>query len=388
MRSATLLALLPLAMAAPGGVKRDSPAPLVKPRGAELVEGKYIVKMKNTVSTASVDSAIASVAADADYVYKNGKFQGFASSLTDAEVEALQNDPNVEFIEHDAIVKAFATQENATWGIARLSSTTPGSTTYTYDDSAGEGTCAYVVDTGIDVDHPEFEGRAEWLENFADQRNADGQGHGTHVAGTIGSATYGVAKKTKLFAIKVLNDNGEGTTSGVVAGMDFVVSNAGSQTCPNGVVVNMSLGGGFSMSINSAAASIVDAGHFLAVAAGNDGADAGGFSPASEESACTVGATAEDDSLASYSNTGSLVDILAPGSDITSTWPGGDTNTISGTSMASPHIAGLAAYLLGLGGVPTEPTQLCAYIAESALTDVISGVPRDTVNALANNGAA
>ncbi|RYP33240.1 hypothetical protein DL767_004852 [Monosporascus sp. MG133] len=388
MRSATLLALLPLAMAAPGGVKRDSPAPLVKPRGAELVEGKYIVKMKNTVSTASVDSAIASVAADADYVYKNGKFQGFASSLTDAEVEALQNDPNVEFIEHDAIVKAFTTQENATWGLARLSSTEPGSSTYTYDESAGEGTCAYVVDTGIDVDHPEFEGRAEWLENFADQSNADGQGHGTHVAGTIGSATYGVAKKTKLFAIKVLNDNGEGTTSGVVAGMDFVVSDAASQDCPNGVVVNMSLGGGLSTSINLAAASIVGAGHFLAVAAGNDGADASRYSPASEESACTVGATAEDDSLADYSNTGSVVDILAPGSEITSTWPGGDTNTISGTSMASPHIAGLAAYLLGLGGVPTEPTQLCAYIAQSALTDVISGVPRDTVNALANNGAA
>ncbi|RYP12496.1 hypothetical protein DL765_007295 [Monosporascus sp. GIB2] len=388
MRSATLLALLPLAMAAPGGVKRDSRAPLVKPRGAELVEGKYIVKMKDTISAASVDSAIASVAADADYVYKNGKFRGFASSLTDAEVEALQNDPNVEFIEHDAIVKAFATQENATWGLARLSSTSPGSTTYTYDDSAGEGTCAYVVDTGIDVDHPEFEGRAEWLQNFADQSNADGQGHGTHVAGTIGSATYGVAKKTKLFAVKVLDDSGQGTTSGVVAGMDFVVSDAGSRDCPNGVVVNMSLGGGLSTSINSAAASIVGAGHFLAVAAGNDGADASGYSPASEASACTVGATAEDDTLASYSNTGSVVDILAPGTDITSTWPGGDTNTISGTSMASPHIAGLAAYLLRLGGVPTEPTQLCAYIAENALTDIISGVPSGTVNALANNGAA
>ncbi|RYO81778.1 hypothetical protein DL766_004639 [Monosporascus sp. MC13-8B] len=388
MRSATLLALLPLAMAAPGGVKRDSPAPLVKPRGVELVEGKYIVKMKNTVSAASVDSAVASVAADADYVYKSGKFQGFASSLTDAEVEALQKDPNVEFIEHDAIVKAFATQENATWGLARLSNTKPGSTTYTYDDSAGEGTCAYVIDTGIDVDHPDFEGRAEWLENFADQSNADGQGHGTHVAGTIGSATYGVAKKTKLFAVKVLDDSGQGTTSGVIAGMDFVVSDAGSQACPNGVVVNMSLGGGLSTSINSAAASIVDAGHFLAVASGNDGADASGYSPASEESACTVGATEENDTLATYSNTGSVVDILAPGSDITSTWPGGDTNTISGTSMASPHIAGLAAYLLGLGGVPTEPTQLCAYIAESALTDVISGVPRGTVNALANNGVA
>ena len=337
MRSATLLALLPMAMAAPSVVKRDSPAPLVVPRGASLVEGKYIVKFKKDVGTSSVDSAISTVSADADYVYKN-HFSGFAGSLTAEELEQLRNDPNVDYVEQDAIIKKYETQEDATWGIARLSSKEPGSTTYTYDASAGEGTCAYVVDTGIDVEHPDFEGRAEWLENFADNDDTDGDGHGTHVAGTIGSKTYGVAKKTKLFAVKVLDANGEGTTSGVIGGMDFTVENAAQQECPNGVVVNMSLGGGFAQTINDAAAGIVDAGLFLAVAAGNEGVDAEGSSPASEPSACTVGATEKDDTLASYSNFGSVVDILAPGSDIESTWVGGGTVSSHNPSSTTKSI--------------------------------------------------
>lgn len=335
MRSATLLALLPLAMAAPSALRRDSPAPLVKPRGAEIVQGKYIVKFKkDVVSTSSVESliesTIATIAADADYVYKS-KFAGFASSLTDAEVEALQNDPNVEYIEQDAVVKAYVTQEDATWGIARLSSQKAGGSTYTYDKSAGEGTCAYVVDTGIDVDHEEFEGRATWLENFADKDDTDGQGHGTHVSGTIGSKTYGVAKKTQLFAVKVLDASGSGTNSGVIAGMDFVTSDYPSRDCPKGAVVNMSLGGSVSDAINEAAENIVSAGIFLAVAAGNEAGDASESSPASAKSACTVGATEDDDSLASYSNFGSVVDILAPGTDVLSTWPGGKTVSLAST---------------------------------------------------------
>jgi subtilisin family serine protease len=171
----------------------------------------------------------------------------------------------------------------------------------------------------------EFEGRASWLANFADNSDTDGQGHGTHCAGTIGSKTYGVAKKTKLFAVKVLDDNGEGTNSGVIAGMDFVVKDSAGQVCPKGIVVNMSLGGENSKTVNAAAAAIVKAGLFLAVAAGNEAADASTSSPASEKSVCTVGATTIDDELAQYSNFGALVDILAPGTDIKSTWPGGRT---------------------------------------------------------------
>ncbi|KAI1344276.1 subtilisin-like protease PR1K [Xylariaceae sp. FL0016] len=382
MRSAAAaLAVLPLALAAPQ--KRSTPAPLIKPRGAGVIEGKYIVKMKDGVQSESVQASIASVSSSHDYQYSSSKFTGFAGSLTDEELESLQNDANVDYIEQDAVVTISATQSNADWGLARLSNTEPGSTTYSYDDSAGEGTCAYIIDTGIDVDHEDFEGRATFLDNEVDSDNTDGNGHGTHVAGTIGSATYGVAKKTQLFAVKVLDASGSGTNSGVIAGMDFVASDASGQDCPNGVVVNMSLGGSKSTAVNNAAASIVDAGLFLAVAAGNDGADASSYSPASESSACTVGATDSDDVMAYYSNYGSLVDIFAPGTDIESTWPDNETNTISGTSMASPHIAGLGAYFLGLGAATAE--NMCEYIASVALEDVISDVPSGTVNLLANN---
>ncbi|KAK1659928.1 subtilase [Colletotrichum godetiae] len=396
MHAATILALLPVAaVAAPS--RRAQPAPLIKPRGATLVADKYIVRLKNEAKTGALQSVMKTFSADADHVYNfagsdSGSIpylRGFASTLNATELESLQNDPDVDFIEQDAIVTIKATQRSAPWGLARLSSTQPGSTTYSYDESAGEGTCAYIVDTGIDISHPDFEGRATFLANFADNSDTDGQGHGTHVAGTVGSATYGVAKKTKLFAVKVLDSNGEGTNSGVIAGMDFVATDAAGQTgCAKGVVVNMSLGGQTSTAVNQAAAAIVQAGHFLAVAAGNEAADASTSSPASEESVCTVGATTKTDALAEYSNFGASVDILAPGTNIMSTWPGGKTNTISGTSMASPHIAGLAAYLLSLGSAPSDPVQLCSYIAETALDGVIGQVPRQTVNKLANNGFA
>lgn len=227
MRAATLLALLPMAMAAPQA-KRASPAPLLVPRNAELIEGKYIVKMKDGLVAATVNGLVSTLSSAADYTYSR-KFNGFAGSLSDKEIDDLRADPNVEYIEQDAKVVMYDTQQNAPWGLARISSQSPGGSTYTFDESAGEGTCAYVVDTGIDTDHPvscvphtlefdgltnmiqDFDGRAEFLANFADNSDTDGQGHGTHVAGTIGSTTYGVAKKTKLFAVKVLDDNGEGS---------------------------------------------------------------------------------------------------------------------------------------------------------------------------------
>ncbi|KAI1071584.1 hypothetical protein NW752_001727 [Fusarium irregulare] len=388
MRSATLLALLPFALAAPSSSvsRRAEPAPVIRPRGVKLVDGKYIVKMKSGVQAASVDNTVSTLQANADYTYTKS-FRGFAGSLKDDEIEKLKHDPNVEYIEQDAVItiKATEEQDNAPWGIARLSSSRPGSKTYTYDESAGEGTCAYVIDTGIDVEHPDFDGRATFLKNFAGGRDGDGQGHGTHVAGTIGSTTYGVAKKTNLYAVKVLGDDGSGTNSAVIAGMDYVAGHADSKNCPKGAVVNMSLGGERSGAVNNAAKSIVDAGLFLAVAAGNEAVDAANSSPASEESACTVGSTTRNDTLSYFSNFGEVVDVLAPGSDILSTWPGGQTNTISGTSMASPHVAGLAAYFMGLG---KKAEGLCEYIASEALDGVVASVPRDTVNKLINNGVS
>ena len=153
MRSATLLALVPLALAAPSAVKRDAPAPVLAPRDAKLVPGKYIVKFKKDSVSTAVSSAIQSIAASADYTYAK-HFNGFAASLTDAEIKKLRDDPNVEYIEQDAIVTIQATQENAPWGLARISSQEPGGSTYTYDDSAGAGTCSWILDTGIDIDHP------------------------------------------------------------------------------------------------------------------------------------------------------------------------------------------------------------------------------------------
>ncbi|ROT36137.1 cephalosporin C acetylhydrolase, partial [Sodiomyces alkalinus F11] len=388
MHYSTLLALLPaMAMASPlaAQTKRDVPAPLLKPRGADILADKYIVKMKDGLRSSSIQSTISTYAAKADHVYKLSHLRGFAGTLTAEELQTLRDDPNVEYIEHDAVIRKFDVQENAPWGLARLSSSAAGATSYAYDSSAGAGTCAYVVDTGIDVNHPDFNGRATWGGNFVDTDNTDGDGHGTHVAGTIGGTTFGVAKQTSLYAVKVLDANGFGTIAGVMAGMEFTVTDSPSRSCPSGVVVNMSLGGGYSATLNAAAAAVVNAGLFLAVAAGNEAQDAGNVSPASEVSACTVGATTSFDSLASFSNFGSVVDILAPGDNVESALPGGSSGSFSGTSMASPHVAGLAAYFLALGGAPSDPVGLCSYIGESAISGAISGVPISTVNLLTNN---
>ncbi|KAI4869153.1 subtilisin-like protein [Hypoxylon rubiginosum] len=386
MRTAALLSLLPLAFAAPA--KRAEPAPLLKPRGSQLVEGKYIVKLYENSAISALQDTMSAFQGDADHVYNVEGFKGFASALTAEDLEKLQSHPDVEFIEQDAImsINAFTTQSGATWGISRLSHKS-GSSGYVYDSSAGTGTCAYVIDTGIYTAHAEFEGRATFLANYADSSNTDGNGHGTHVAGTIGSKTYGVAKKTSLYAVKVLDSSGSGTTSGVIAGMNFVTSDVKTRSCPAGAVANMSLGGGTSSSINSAAKAMINAGVFLAVAAGNDNQNAANSSPASEPTVCTVGATTSADARASYSNYGTVVDIFAPGTNILSTWnSAGSTNTISGTSMATPHIVGLGAYLLALNG-KQAPQELCSFIASSANSGVLSGIPSGTVNKLAYNGS-
>ncbi|KAK4247870.1 serine protease [Corynascus novoguineensis] len=387
--STALLALLPAAFAAPAANTLDKRAPIISARpGTQVVPGKYIIKFRDGVAGDILEAALGLLKSDADFVYR-GKFRGFAAKLEDDILEALRLLPDVEYVEEEAIftINSYVSQSSAPWGLARLSQKSAGSTTYTYDDSAGEGTCAYVIDTGIYTSHSDFEGRATFAANYVDRDNTDGNGHGTHVAGTIGGKTYGVAKKTKLYAVKVLGADGSGSTSGVVAGMNFVADDAPNRDCPNGVVANMSLGGSYSASINQAAAALVDAGIFLAVAAGNENVDARNSSPASESSVCTVGATDKSDRKASYSNYGSVVDIQAPGTDIKSTWIGSRsaTNTISGTSMASPHIAGLAAYLLALEG-QKSPSALCSYIKQTANSGAISGVPSGTTSALAFNG--
>ncbi|KAK6206639.1 hypothetical protein LQW54_007591 [Pestalotiopsis sp. IQ-011] len=391
MKAATILSLLPLAIAAPASKRAGGPAPVLVPRdsGDNLIEGQYIVKLKNGMSISSVDDTLSLFEGEAEHEWKEGEFKGFAAKLDAAALDKIANHPDVEYIEQDAVVSinTYVTQSSPPWGLGRISHTALTTSTYVYDDSAGEGVCAYVIDTGILTTHNQFAGRATFLANYAgDGSNTDGNGHGTHVAGTIGGTTYGVAKKVTLYAVKVLNASGSGTNSGVISGMNYVTTDSQSRSCPNGVVANMSLGGSKSTAVNTAAANMVSAGVFLAVAAGNDGANAASYSPASESTACTVGATTSADALASYSNFGALVDILAPGSNVLSSWIGSNsaTNTISGTSMATPHITGLGAYYLALSGAKT-PAALCAYIQSTSTKSKISGVPSSTKNYLAFN---
>nr|ACV71862.1 subtilisin-like protease Pr1A [Metarhizium lepidiotae] len=387
MHLSALLTLLPAVLAAPATIGgRAEPAPLFTPQAESIIADKYIVKFKDDIARIATDDAVSALTSKADFVYEHA-FKGFAGSLTKEELKTLRAHPGVDFIEKDAVMRisGITEQSGAPWGLGRISHRAKGSTTYRYDNSAGEGTCVYIIDTGVEVSHPEFGGRATWLKSFIPGENSDGHGHGTHCAGTIGSKTYGVAKKAKLFGVKVLSNQGSGSYSGIIGGMDYVAQDSKTRDCPKGHIASMSLGGGYSAAVNQGAAALVNSGVFLAVAAGNDNRDAQNTSPASEPSACTVGATASDDSRSTFSNYGRVVDIFAPGTGVLSTWIGGSTNTISGTSMATPHIAGLAAYLNALNG-KTTPAALCQKIQELSTKNVIRNVPAGTVNYLAYNG--
>ncbi|OAL42737.1 subtilisin-like serine protease-like protein PR1A [Pyrenochaeta sp. DS3sAY3a] len=371
MKLSLLIALLPVAFALP--------APIIVPPAGSPIPGRYIVKMKNLDSEKDIRSALKLLKKGPAHVYNFGNFGCFAAEVADDIVEQLRHLPGVE--EED-----ICHPSSIDLGLARISNQDRGNTSYTYDDSAGSGTCAYVIDTGIATSHPEFEGRAAFLANVAgDGTNTDGNGHGTHCAGTIGSKTYGVAKKTELYAVKVIDASGSGTNSGVIAGINYVANDVKTRSCPNGAVANMSLGGTRSTAVNSAAANAVSAGVFLAVAAGNTAEDASDFSPASEPTVFTVGATDSSDRLASFSNYGIVIDILAPGVSILSTWLNNSINSISGTSMAAPHVAGLAAYILVFEG-QKSPSALSTRIQTLALKKKITGLPSSTKNYLAFNG--
>jgi subtilisin family serine protease len=317
------------------------------------------------------------------HVYQ-AALKGFAvADLPDAAVAALQRNPRIASIERDGVMSIddAGVQTGATWGIDRIDQRDrPLDQTYNYD-ADGSAVTAYIIDTGIRSTHSQFGGRvsATGFTSINDGRGfQDCNGHGTHVAGTVGGSTYGVAQNVALVAVRVLSCSGSGTTSGVIAGVDWVSANAGA-----GSVANMSLGGSFSSTLNNAVNAAVDAGVTFVVAAGNSNANACNYSPASAGSAITVGATTSSDAKASYSNHGNCVDIHAPGSSITSAWYGSDTqtNTISGTSMASPHVAGAAAAYLELN--PSAlPAAVSSALNSFATTGRISGLPSGTVNLL------
>ncbi|RKF65560.1 Subtilisin-like protease 2 [Erysiphe neolycopersici] len=314
--------------------------------------------------------------------------RGYHIHTSEDFISTIAASPEVEYIERDTHIYAYdlATQSNAPYGLGSISHRSPQSTSsYVYDESAGKDVTVYIVDTGVYAEHSEFNGRASMGANFVSgSANTDENGHGTHCAGTIGGSTYGVAKNVTIVGVKVLNADGSGSNSGVISGINWVASNAGGAG-----VLSMSLGGYYSAALNQAVTSTVNSGVSVVVAAGNDNANAALYSPASAQSAITVGAISSSNSKASFSNYGAVVDVFAPGVNILSSWIGNKTatNTISGTSMATPHIAGLVAYLIGLEKL-SSPIEVSNRISSLAVNGQISGLPYNTPNKRAYNGAS
>ncbi|MDY7230539.1 S8 family serine peptidase [Hyalangium rubrum] len=341
-------------------------------RSPRAIPNRYIVVLKSDLKETMQVSA-AGIAQEMSiarggkvlHTYQNA-IKGFAVEMPEARMRELLADERVAYIEEDQILVATGTQTGATWGIDRTDQNNlPLNSTYNYANTANN-VHSYIVDTGVLTSHSEFTGR---IGNGFDAVTSGGtandcNGHGTHVAGTVGGTTYGIAKGTIIHPVRVLDCNGSGTTAGVIAGVDWVKNN---HIKP--AVANMSLGGGASQTLDDAVAAAVSAGVTFAVAAGNDNGDACTKSPARTPTAITVGSTTNTDARSSFSNYGTCLDIFAPGSSITSAWHTGATatNTISGTSMASPHVAGVAALYLSANPAAT---------------------PQQVRDALVNNGSA
>ena len=335
--------------------------------GSSSTAGRFIVQLRDGVDAPSTAAEYRRAGgSEIDYVY-TAALDGFAGSFSNAALGELESDGRVVRIERDAAVHATTEQTGATWGIDRIDQTPlPLNGTYNYATTASNVT-AFIIDTGIRFSHSEFGGRAVSGYDAVDGGSADDcNGHGTHVAGTVGGSTYGVAKQVHLVAVRVLNCQGSGTWSGVAAGIDWVT---GHHTGPS--VANMSLGGGISSIVDTALDNSINSGVTYAVAAGNSSADACNYSPAHVAAALTIGATTSSDAQASYSNYGGCVDLYAPGSSVTSSWNTSDTatNTISGTSMATPHVTGGAALYLA-----DHPSAAPADVANALEGDATNGV--------------
>ncbi len=353
-------------------------APLEHVTGATAVDGRYIVVLDD----ASATSAAADRAREdgGTVVRELGTFGGYVARLSASELTEVRQDPAVAYVEQDAVVRASDTQSPATWGLDRIDQRDlPLNNAYTYN-ATGAGVRAYIIDTGILTSHSQFSGRtAPGYSAINDGRGTtDCHGHGTHVAGTVGGATYGVAKAVTLVPVRVLDCQGSGSNSGVIAGMDWVSGNASRPA-----VANMSLGGGASQAVDDAVARMTSAGVTVAVAAGNENQNACNVSPARAASAITTGSTTNTDARSSFSNYGSCVDVFAPGSNITSSWYTSTTatNTISGTSMASPHVAGVAALYLQ-GNPSASPATVTSAITGTATTGKVTNAGSGSPNRL------
>jgi subtilisin family serine protease len=353
---------------------------------ADSLRDSYIVVFKDSVSASTVDShvqaATAKYGGTSKYTYR-AALHGYAATMTDRQARRLAADPNVAYVQQDRAVHIFDVQPNPpSWGLDRIDQRNlPLDNSYTFDTTASNVN-AYVIDTGIRVTHQTFGGRATFLTNTTgDGNNTDCNGHGTHVAGTIGGSQYGVAKGVNLFAVKVLNCSGSGSFAGVAQGIDFVTQH---HQAGQPAVANMSLGaqGSDTATENAVRNSIAD-GVVYAIASGNSNADACNFTPARVAEAITVNASDINDARASFSNFGTCTDIFGPGVNITSAWMTNDTatNTISGTSMATPHTAGVAALWLAQHPGDT-PAQVATGLINNATTGKITNPGTGSPNRL------
>jgi cerevisin len=325
------------------------------------------------------------------------------------QIEYIEADSEVHItvpVSEVATDKDVEIQKGAPWGLARVShreSLSFGTfNKYLYTENGGEGVDVYVIDTGTNIDHVDFGGRAHWGKTIpTGDADEDGNGHGTHCSGTIAGTKYGISKKANVYAIKVLRSNGSGSMSDVVKGVEYAVESHEKSVKDKkkgfkGSAANMSLGGGKSPTLDLAVNAAVDAGIHFAVAAGNDNADACNYSPAAADKPVTVGASTLADERAYFSNYGKCTDIFAPGLNIQSTWIGSKyaVNTISGTSMASPHIAGLLAYYVSLQPAKDSafaiaditPKELKKTLISIGTKGALSDIPSGTPNILAWNG--
>ncbi|MEU3597284.1 S8 family peptidase [Streptomyces sp. NPDC006798] len=367
---------LPIALLPGTGTAAPAPAPVPLVSVAQApadteIKGRYIVTVKAGTDAAAVADA---KSIRTDYVYDK-VINGFSATLTTTQLNTLRADSRIASIEEDQKVVSVATQNNAPWGLDRIDQRTGRNTTYTYNGT-GAGVTAYIIDSGIYTAHPDFGNRARNVFDAFGGNGQDCNGHGTHVAGTVGGGTYGVAKGVQLRGVKVLNCQGSGSFSAIIAGFDWVRQNA-----VKPAVANASLGGGYSAALNNAATNLANSGVHTTVAAGNNNQNACNFSPASAPGALSVAASDSGDNKASFSNYGNCTDLYGPGVGVVSTRMGGGTTSMNGTSMAAPHVAGVAALYKGAYGEASSTT-VNNWIINNSTANAIRGNVSGTPNRL------
>lgn len=351
---------------------------------ATAVAGSYVVVLKSDVDQARADRITKRYGGTVSRVFGHA-VEGYSAELTAKQAARLAADPAVASVEANQVVRIADTQSGAPWGLDRIDQRNlPLSTTYTY--GASSGVTVYVVDTGITVGHQQFGGRASYGYDAVDGDNVaqDGNGHGTFVAGVAVGSTYGVAKSANVVGVRVLDNNGSGTTAGVIAGVDWVTANA----VRGRSVANLSLGGGASTTLDAAVRRSIAAGIPYTIAAGNSGVNAANTSPARVTEGLTVGATGNTDARASWSNYGSVLDLFAPGVSITSAWRTSNTATYtgSGTSFSAPHVAGaVALYLAANPGASVSAVN--SAIIDSATTGKVTSPGSGSPNRLLYTGS-